>query len=224
MTPSRFVKAFLLLLVLLGGAFFFLRPRLPEGPALPPAPAATTVLTGTAVATSFGTARPLERVVKLYEIESARIGRNDPDPELTQARLEKAARELSGEELAWLGLQALDEKNEMDARFFATYLAALAPGAAAVGTLKAIALQPLPKTRNEMRFAEERALRMQAVEGLSRNCEHAKDALLEVVAVYDEGIRDRAHRALYACQTGRKIEDGDKEALEKLRRKGGSGK
>ena len=220
MTPSRFASLFLLLCVLLGGAFYFLRPRLPAGPALPPAPeTATTVLTSTQIATSFGTARPLERVVKLYESESARIGRNDPDPDLTQKRLEKAAKELSAEELAWLGLQALDEKNEMDARFFATYLAALAPGAAAVGTLKAIALQPLPKTKNEMRFAEERALRMQAVEGLSRNCKDAKDALLEVVAVYDESIRDRAHRALYACQTGRKIEDGDKEALEKLRKK-----
>jgi hypothetical protein len=155
---------------------------------MPPAQAVVASDTATSTATAFGTAKPLERVVKLYEAESKRIGQVDPDPALTERRLSAAAKDLSADEIAWLAAQAMDEKNEMDARFFAAYLA---------------------------------ALRMQAVEGLSRNCKvgTAKDDLLELVAVDDEGVRDRAHRALYACQTGKKIEDGDKEALEKLKAK-----
>lgn len=221
MTPSRFAKLFGLLLLLAGGAFFFFRKTAGEPQPVPPAPAAVISDTATSTATAFGTAKPLERVVKLYEAESKRIGQVDPDPALTERRLSAAAKDLSGEEIAWLAAQAMDEKNEMDARFFAAYLAALARSPSAVAALKAIAITPIPKTKNEMRFAEERALRMQAVEGLSRNCKvgTAKDDLLEIIAVQDEAVRDRAHRALYACQTGKKIEDGDNEALEKLKGK-----
>lgn len=213
------------LLALVGAIWLLVgwwKPLPSEVPPSPPA-AATTAFAdaATSTATAFGTAKPLERVVKLYEAESKRIGQVDPDPALTEERLSTAAKDLNAEEIAWLAAQALDEKNEMDARFFAAYLAALARSPSAVAALKSIAAAPLPKTKNEMRFAEERALRMQAVEGLSRNCKvgTAKDDLLELVAVQDEGVRDRAHRALYACQTGKKIEDGDKEALEKLKAK-----
>lgn len=220
MTRSKFVSILgILLLMAVGALFFFRKPE-----ASPPAPAveaATTVLTSTAIATSVSTSKPMERVIALYETESKRIGRVDPDPALTEKRLTEAAGKLSREEIEWLGQQGLDEKNEMDARFFATYLAALAHSGAAVGTLRQIATRPIPRTKNEMRFAEERALRMQAVEGLAHNCklEGATDSLMEIVAVEDEAVRDRAHRALYACQTGKKLEDGDREALEKLKKK-----
>jgi hypothetical protein len=196
MTPLRFVSILGPVLLIGAGVFFLLRSPSASDPMRPKEQSKAEAL-AKPPATSFGSSKPMERVVKLYEAESARIGKVDPDPDFTQKRLEAAAKELNLEELDWLSRQASDEKIEMDARVFA-----------------------MPKTKSEMRFAEERALRMQAVEGLSRNCGNAaREGLLEVVASYDEALRDRAHRALYACHTGKRIEDGDREALEKVQKK-----
>ncbi len=217
-----------LLLIAGAAAFFFVGKNrsaatdAASGPAAGSAPSAVATVADTNQAAAFVQAPPLKRVIALYESESQRIGKVDPDPALTEKRLTGAAKDLRPEEIEWLGAQALDTGSEMDARFFAAYLTALAHSETAVGVLKKIALTPIPKSKNEMRMAEERVLRMQAVEGISRNCglPSAKDDLLEIVAVEDEAIRDRAHRALYACQTGKRIEDGDREAIEKIQRKG----
>lgn len=220
MTRSKWFASILGPLLLLGAvaAFFYFR-----GPR--ETPVAVTPATATAVpppvTSDFARARPMERVRELYELESKRVGQVDPDPALTEQRLTLAARDLSPAEVEWLGTQALNLTVEMDARFFATYFLALGQSPAALATLKGIALSPIPRLKNERRVEEERVLRMQAVEGMSRNCAQrdAKAELLDVVGAEDEAVRDRAHRALYACQTGKKIEDGDKAALEKLQAK-----
>jgi len=162
----------------------------------------------------------MKRVMDLYEAESKRVGKIDPDPKLTEKRLSAAALDLSAEEISWLGSQSLDATLDMDARFFATYLVGLSPSEASLATLKKIATSAVPQLKNERRMQEERVLRMQAVEGISHKCPlpSAKDELLEIVSVQDPGVRDRAHRALYACHTGKKIEDGDTEALQKLQK------
>lgn len=220
MTPSKWLASFTGLLLVAGAVFLY---RSSPSPVAAPlvAPATTAHVPSPAPAPALPAAPPMKRVMDLYEAESQRVGKVDPDPALTEKRLTAAAKELSPEEFRWLGEQALDTRNEMDARFFATYLTALGRSEAGVATLCKISLSKVPKSKNEMRMQEERALRMQAVEGLSRNCAilAAKDCLLDTVGVEDEALRDRAHRALYACQTGKRIEDADKAALEQLRKK-----
>lgn len=225
MTPSKWLLS-LLALLLLGGAGFFLFFR---GSETPPADTSLSALQSPAPAAApapspFPSAPPMKRVMDLYEAESKRIGQVDPDPALTEKRLRAAAKELNPDEVAWLGDQALDPENSMDARFFATYLAALGSSEAGVATLRRIALSPVPPSKNERRVEEERVLRMQAVEGLGRSCAltSAKDSLLDVVSAADEIVRDRAHRALYACQTGKRIEDADKAAIQKLQQQNGA--
>lgn len=222
--PSKWRASFIGLLLLgMGGAalFFYFRAPAPSPSALesvaPASSAANATSTNTA---AFPSAPPMKRVMDLYESESQRVGKVDPDPALTEKRLTAAAKDLTADEIAWLGEQALDRAGEMDARFFATYLAALSRSEASVATLHKIATTPIPVSKNEMRMQEERALRMQAIEGLSRNCPlaSAKDALLDIVGVEDEGVRDLAHRALYACHTGKKIEDPVKAGLERLQK------
>ncbi len=160
----------------------------------------------------------------LYQMESKRVGQIDKDPKATQTRLEQDARELNPEEIGWLFAQAEDAKNDADARFFAAYLLGLSHKDASVGALERLALLPLPVSKHERYVEQERVFRASAVEGLSHNCKDfpgpVKDALLNIVSNQtDEFLRDRAHRGLYTCETGKPIEEQDKEALEKLRSK-----
>jgi hypothetical protein len=169
---------------------------------------------------AFRAATPLKRVQEFYLQESQRVGKVDPDPSLTQRRLTGVAHELNAEEIAWLSKQALDRKTDGDARFFAAYLLALSDQPQAIGSLSQIALSAIPASKNERTTAEERMIRGQAVEGIAHNCkqEGAREALLDVVEKQnDEFLRDRAHRALYTCATGKTLEEQDKEALKKLR-------
>jgi hypothetical protein len=172
-----------------------------------------------AAVTKFREGKPLERVKLIYEEEGKRIGAVDPDPDLTQRRLELIARELHPSEIDWLKQEALRRDEMGDARFFATYLLALNGQEAAVGALREISLSPVPESKNPGLVELERQIRAQAVEGLSRvrGKDVARDALLDIVnGQADEFLRDRAHRGLYAWQTGKSIEDQDKEGLEKL--------
>jgi hypothetical protein len=168
---------------------------------------------------AFKKAPPVTRVQDFYESESKRIGAMDPDPKLTQARLELVAAELSPEEVKWLAGTALNAKENGDGRFFATYLLALGRSAEGTSALRQIALTEIPKSKNKGLEELERQIRAQATEGLGHSCDvaGARDALLDIVEMQlDEFIRDRAHRALYQCRTGKPVEEQDKEALDKL--------
>ncbi|HEY8280114.1 MAG TPA: hypothetical protein VIH99_10850 [Bdellovibrionota bacterium] len=166
----------------------------------------------------------MKRVMELYETESKRVGSVDPDPKATQKRLESIARQLKKEEIEWLERQSMDPLSDADARFFAVYLMGLSAQESAVASLTRIATQPIHPSKNARKNSEERSLRASAVEGMSRSCKEfpgaVKDGLLEVISGQtDEFLRDRAHRGLYACQTGKQIEEQDKEALRKVRKK-----
>jgi hypothetical protein len=161
----------------------------------------------------------LQRLQKLYVTESARVGAIDPDPQATEARLHALAANLNAQEYAWLQAQALNRKEEADARFFAAYLASLSGQDASQGALKAIAAAPLPKTKSEAVLDLERQIRAVPIEGMSRMCKNplARDALLEVEqAQKDEFLRDRTHRGLYAYHTCTDMVQQDKDALGKV--------
>jgi hypothetical protein len=167
----------------------------------------------------------MKRIMDLYERESRRVGKIDSDPKGTEKRLEESARELTDEELRWLESQAVDIRNDADARFFAAYLMGLSHRQASVVALGRIALLPLPASKNPRIIEQERAFRASAVEGLSLSCKSfpnaVKDALLDIVSRQtDEFLRDRANRGLYACQTGKSIEAQDLEALKRLQSRG----
>jgi hypothetical protein len=227
--PSKWRNSIILtlgLLLLAGGALWVYRQAQLPAAGAPEAPQAATptLPANSAVAPaevqSFRAATPLKRVQEFYEQESQRVGRVDPDPALTQRRLALVAHELSPEEIGWLGTQALDTSLEGDARFFAAYILALSDQPQSIGALAGIALSRIPEAKEERRRAEERMIRGQAVEGIARNCGQpgARDALLDVVEKQsDEFLRDRAHRGLYSCATGKPLEEQDKAALRKMR-------
>jgi hypothetical protein len=228
---TKWLASFVLLgLLLLGGAsFFWPRPAQvsPEPrPVSLAAPAATPSLLPTPLesAKSFKNGEPMKRVMELYASESQRVGKIDKDPKATEARLEEDARELTPEEVEWLGKQATDIKNDGDARFFAEYMVGLSHQEAAVKVLAAIAVSPEPVTKNDRLLQQEQAFRASAVEGLSHNCKEfpaqVKSSFLDVVSrQQDEMVRDLAHRGLYACQTGKRLEDQVEQALQKVRTK-----
>jgi len=205
-----------LLLAVLGVGSWALFPRQLGGP-----PESEEVLHAPVpeVVKEFRQAPPVERVQELYAQESKRIGEIDPDPELTQQRLELLAGELSAEEISWLKGEA-GQGSTADGRFFATYLLALSSTEAAVDALGELAVSPVPKSKNKSLFELERQIRAQATEGLGRACAKqvsARDALLDVVEKQaDEFLRERAHRALYQCRSGKPVEAQDREALEKV--------
>ncbi len=219
---TKFIVSILGLLLVMGGAFFFFRRPLAEAP-LVSAPALAPVAAPVSPAlAAFRAEPPRKRVMELYERESARVGKVDPDPKATQKRLEEVARELKPEEISWLEAQAIDPAVEMDARFFAVYLMGLSSQGSAVQALYRVAMKPVPVTKNERRDSEERAQRMSAVEGMCtpENCKlpEARDQLKEIIALaQDEMVRDRAHRCLYACQYGKPVAEQDKEALRRIR-------
>lgn len=164
----------------------------------------------------------MDRVKGFYAAESKRVGSIDKDPILTEKRLREFAATLKDEEIQWLAKEAENRKNPGDGRFFSVYLMALSEAPLAMEALTKIATSPLPQEKNQGLVELERQLRAQATEGLARACEKQKqwkDSLLDIVSRQeDEFLRDRAHRALYQCETGKSIEDQDKEALEKVRK------
>lgn len=168
---------------------------------------------------SFRAAPPVERVKAFYRAESARVGEVDADPKLTEERLTAVAQELQPAEISWLKEQALDGKQNADARFFAAYLLALGAQEAAMPGLKEIASAPIAKSKREGEEDLARQIRAQAIEGLCRMPDKvaARDAVMDVEQKQnDEFLRDRAHRCLYALASGKPIEEQDKEAAGKL--------
>lgn len=169
-------------------------------------------------AAKFMAAPPVQRVQELYKSESERVGAIDPDPKATEARLREVAAALRPEEFDWLRDQALNPKENADARFFATYLVALSGQAGSLSALRAIVISPLPKTKIEAQLDLERQIRAQGMEGLSRMCREpgARDALLEGEQAHaDEFLRDRAHRNLYAYHNCSDVTEADRAALDK---------
>ena len=162
---------------------------------------------------------PVKRVEQLYNAESERVGKIDPDPKATQERLKALSAELTPEEYAWLKERALNRKEPADARFFSTYLTGLSPQSAALPALREIAVTPLPKLKSESQLDIEKQIRALATEGISRMCKNgaAREALLDVEHTHeDEFLKDRAHRALYAFHTCTDIEASDRAAMEKV--------
>jgi hypothetical protein len=212
MTALKFLLSLLVGAALLTGAWFF-----QPGSEQPVAPALIPV---SEEVSRFQAEAPVVRVQELYARESQRIGAVDPDPELTRKNLEQVAGELNPEEIRWLLGMAADQAAEGDGRFFAAYLLALSPLPGAVEALGELALSPVPGLKNSRLVELERQLRAQAVEGMGRSCAsvvEARDYLLDVVEQQsDEFLRDRAHRALYHCRTGKSVESQDKAALEEL--------
>lgn len=219
MTPLKWFASFLVIGLLFGAAFFFFRSgELPQGTILSKERTAGDVAVREE-AEDYRKSKHGKRVEELYEKESKRVGSVDPDPKLTQQRLSAMAAELSAEEIDWLARRALDTRSEGDARFFAAYLLALAPAELSVAALRAIALSPVPEHKNTGLVEQERLIRAQAVEGLSRarGVAAARDALLDVVEQQpDDFLRDRSHRGLHAWQTGKPVEEQDHKALGKL--------
>src|SRR4051812_4969863 len=130
MTRTKWFASFLGLL-LVGGAFFFFRSPAATKPG-PVADATVAAPPASADAKVFRAGVPKKRIMDLYETESVRVGKTDPDPAATQKRLEVVAGELSAEEVQWLERQALDPKSDTDARFFAVYMMGLSPQSAAI--------------------------------------------------------------------------------------------
>lgn len=222
MTRLKWFASFVFVAALLGGALLLFK-REGEAPAPLEASglAASAPVTGQAkkAAEEFRAAPRERRLEEFYQAESRRIGAIDPNPDATQARLEAVAGELTQDELIWLKGRALNSRTEGDARFFAAYLLALAPPETSLGALREIALSPVPKHKNPGLVELERQIRAQAVEGISRNRKSsaARDALLDIVDKQeDEFLRDRAHRGLYAWQTGKAVAEQDKEGLGKI--------
>jgi hypothetical protein len=170
-------------------------------------------------AAAFRKAKPVARIEALYHEESARVGSIDKDPASTEKRLREMAADLKPEEIQWLHDASLNRNGSGDGRFFATYLLALSPGAKGVEALKDIALNPVPGSKNQGLVELERGIRAQAVEGIGHSLDKAvaRDALLDVVQNQkDEFLRDRAHRSIYALESGHPVEEQDKKALGKL--------
>lgn len=229
MTRSKWLASLAFGALLAGGAYLLLRSRAPEPSFTPSAPGTLLRPDGNVRAVNvreeteeFRAAPKGKRIEELYRKESARIGAIDPDPQLTEQRLAAVVAELDSDEIVWLKDRALSPDTEGDARFFAAYLLALssvAGGEPSLTALREIALAPVPRHKNQSLVELERQIRAQAVEGLSRarGQPAARDALLDVVAQQpDEFLRDRAHRGIHAWQTGKPVEEQDREALGKI--------
>ncbi len=179
------MKYVVLVLVVVGGAiaYFLLHPSTPK-----------------VEITSSQVVAPAQRLEEIYQAESKRIGAKDPDPALTEKRLTEVAERLSLEEIHWLEAKALNSKEQIDGRAFATYLLGLRGKGDSAESLGRLALAEIPKKSEKM----ERELKMQAVAGLARVCTkvtEARDGLLDVVEKQaDELLRERAHRALAGCK------------------------
>ncbi len=164
----------------------------------------------------------MARVSEFYQTESKRIGAVDKDPILTEKRLREFSSTLKDNEIRWLIGEAANGENNGDGRFFAVYLLALADSPLAFRALSEFAVTAVPAQKVKGLEELERQLRAQAIEGLARACQKNrewKDSLLDVVSRQgDEFLRDRAHRGLYQCETGKTLEQQDKEALQKIRK------
>jgi hypothetical protein len=164
----------------------------------------------------------MARVSEFYQTESKRIGALDKDPILTEKRLREFSATLNDNEIRWLIGEAANLENNGDGRFFAVYLLALADSPLAFRVLSEFAVTAIPAQKVKGLEELERQLRGQAIEGLARACQKNrewKDSLLDVVSRQeDEFLRDRAHRGLYQCETGKSLAEQDQEALQKLRK------
>lgn len=143
---------------------------------------------------------PSVKIKKIYQSESERIGKKDPNPQLTKTRLEEAARGFSAEDLDWLSTQALNQKESGDFRVFSVFLLALNGGEQALSKLKAIALSEMTKPN-----AADKEVREQAIKGIGKfKNPKAREALLEIETEQkDLSLQDRAHQALFEFETGR---------------------
>jgi len=210
MTPLKWLLSLGFLFLLVVGGAKFVEPM--------PAPSSVTQVAAVVAAPAPAVKILVDdgkRIQAFYELESKRIGAVDPNPEETKKRLEVMARDLTPGEILWLEAEAVNPKVNGDGRFFATYLLALCSKPEAMVALGKLAISPVPDSKNKGRVELERQIRAQAIEGLGRA--KARDPLLDVVEKQpDEFLRDRAHRALYEARGGKKVEEQDREGLEKL--------
>ena len=196
-----------------------------------PAPVAIPVIevakekppkTAEAALTKFKRNTSKERLPNFLADEAKQVGAIDANPQATTERLGIVAQALDAEESAWLGQRALDAKEDGDARFLSVYLLAKGNPDNSLEALKQIAVAKLPQKTSESRLDLERQIRAMAIEGISgaRGVTAARDELKEIAARQtDPFLYDRAQRGLYSWNTGKKIEDQDKEALRELREK-----
>lgn len=109
---------------------------------------------------------PIERFIAS---ESQRIGKPDPSPDESFKRLKAVARKLKRYDFQSLKLVSLNKDLETDQRFLATYVLALADQPAALDPLLQIATAQMPDADpSSPQYAEELALRTQALEGLAK--------------------------------------------------------
>src|SRR5688572_9118541 len=70
--------------------------------------------------------KSLSPIEKFVRVESLKVGRPDPDPSKTHARLKAVARGLGRQDMSLLRKAALDSSLENDRRFMSVYLLTLA--------------------------------------------------------------------------------------------------
>jgi hypothetical protein len=100
--------------------------------------------------------------------ESAAMGRIDPHPEKTKARLESRAKKLQIRQLRWLKSVALNSSLNGDRRFLAVYLIGLSEREASRDLLKDIGLSGLPGAANDRAYSDEVIIRSQALEAAAK--------------------------------------------------------
>ena len=164
-------------------------------------------------------AKDKDGFLKQFRVEAEKIGRVQADPVATEQKLVELARTIPTEQLIFLQGLALSDTASGDERFLAAYLLAKRETEDAIPFLRAVALSPVKEQKNIGLVELDRQIRAQSIEGLGkqRKAPSARDAILDVVqGQADEFLRDRGHRALYEWQTGKPIEEQDKDALSKL--------
>lgn len=109
---------------------------------------------------------PVERFVKS---ESLKIGRPDPNPARSHARLKAVAKGLGRKDMDLLKRSALNTSLNNDRRFLSVYLLAISENPTATSALMSVALAPMSiQDSTSVHYAEELMIRTQALEGLAR--------------------------------------------------------
>jgi len=137
----------------------------------------------------------LSPVEKFVKSESPRIGRPDPDPAKSHARLKAVAKSLGRKDIDALKRTALNTSLNNDRRFLSVYLLAISGNQAASSALMSVALAPLSiQDTTSIHYAEELMIRTQALEGLARQ---EPGALRKVLSHQDNAfLADQTKRLL----------------------------
>jgi hypothetical protein len=157
--------------------------------------------------------------------EATLIAQVDSDPEETEVRLKDWAHTLNEKDLNELKTMALNTEVPQDDRFLAVMLMGWSDQLAALENLKDIVLAEIDPYLNPNRKGDfERALRMQAIDGMISLPAHAQilaTSLQNVIAKTNEAaLADRANRALASINGhAPKPAEQDQAALDELLKK-----